>query len=233
MTEVEWNSCADPQKMLEFLRDGGGKVSDRKLRLFAVACCRRIWPKLTDARCRSAVEIAERFTDGLVTARGRGRAFTAAREATRHVGAPTQNAFHAAAYSAHASAVTAALGACGNALVARGRWAVGPHGLVLRRWRGVPLCSILRDIFPRPFRTACLDLAWLAWNDGTVQRMANTIYEQRQLPSGNLDPVRLAVLADALEEAGCHDGEILSHLRQQGVVHVRGCWVIDLLLNKN
>jgi hypothetical protein len=62
--------------------------------------------------------------------------------------------------------------------------------------------------------------------------LANTIYEQRQLPSGHLDSHRLAVLADALEEAGCRDDEIQSHLRQQGAVHVRGCWAIDPLLNK-
>lgn len=230
MTEAEWDSCDDPQKMLEWLRHSG-KASDRKLRLFAVACCRCIWPKLTDARCRSAVEIAERFADGLVTARGRGRAFTAAREATRHVGAPTQNAFHAAAYSAHASPATAAHGASANALYARGRWAVGPHGPVLRRWEGVPLCSILRDIF-LPFRTACLDLAWLAWNDGTVQRLAAAIYEDRRLPEGTLDTARLAVLADALEESGCANEELLGHLRGPGP-HVRGCWLIDLLLGKS
>jgi hypothetical protein len=231
MTETEWNRCADPQVMLEFLRESG-RASERKFRLFAVACCRCIWPKLTDARCRSTVEIAERFADGLVTARRRGRAFTAAREATRHVGAPTQNAFHAAAYSAHASPVTAALGASANALYARGRWVVGSHGLVLRKWKGVPLCSILRDISPLPFRTACLDLACLSWNDDTVQRLAAAIYEERSLPQGCLDNGRLAILADALEEAGCDNQDILQHLRQQGGVHVRGCWVVDLLLKK-
>jgi hypothetical protein len=91
----------------------------------------------------------------------------------------------------------------------------------------------LRDIFGNPFRPAPgIDPAWLAWNAGTVRRLAEAAYQERLLPQGTLDPGRLAVLADALEEAGCDSQEILGHCRQQGAVHVRGCWVVDLLLNK-
>ena len=68
---------------------------------------------------------------------------------------------------------------------------------------------------------------------GGALELAEDTYEQRAMPAGTLDPQRLAILADALEEAGCDNEEILCYLRQQGVSHYRGCWVIDLLLNKN
>src|SRR5208283_2088971 len=63
MTEQEWLACADPTPMLEFLRR---KVSDRKLRLFAVACCRRISHLFSDKCCDRGVETAEQFAEGIV-----------------------------------------------------------------------------------------------------------------------------------------------------------------------
>ena len=83
---------------------------------------------------------------------------------------------------------------------------------------------LLRDIFGNPFRFPSMDPAWLRWSDGTVVKIAQSIYDDR-----NFD--RLPILADALEEAGCRDTDILGHCRQPAE-HVRGCWVIDVVLAK-
>ena len=77
---------------------------------------------------------------------------------------------------------------------------------------------------PRLFRPLPLDPRWLAWNDGAVRKMAQVIYDDRAFD-------RLPILADALEDAGCDNAAILSHCRGPGE-HVRGCWVVDLLLGK-
>jgi hypothetical protein len=88
--------------------------------------------------------------------------------------------------------------------------------------------NILRDLYGSPFRPSTLESAWLT---PTVTDLATVAYRERALPSGELDPFRLTILADALEEAGCTDPVILTHLRGPGP-HVRGCWALDLALGK-
>jgi hypothetical protein len=92
------------------------------------------------------------------------------------------------------------------------------------------VCSLVRDIFGNPFRPqAPLHPSVRAWNGGIVNLLAKAIYEERSLPTGTLDVQRLGVLADALEDAGSADAELLTHLRSQGT-HVRGCWALDAIL---
>jgi len=83
---------------------------------------------------------------------------------------------------------------------------------------------LLRDVFGNPFGPATVNACWIAWHDGTIVRLAQSIYEERAFD-------RLPVLADALEDAGCDNADILNHCRSDGI-HVRGCWVLDILLNK-
>lgn len=227
MTEAEWNSCTDVQAMLEWLGQAG-KADERKLRLFACACGRRVWQLLKDAESRAAVEVAERFADGLerkstlAAARSRARRAAVAQRGAAYV------AWRAAFEKIQAAIVHLALGTVWSASY--------------RPWFGVlaadmddveceqaAVAALLREIFGNPFRRIAVGRTWLT---PTVTNLAKNAYEERALPSGELDIARFGVLADALEETGYDNEEILSHLRQQGAVHVRGCWAIDLLFNK-
>jgi hypothetical protein len=79
----------------------------------------------------------------------------------------------------------------------------------------------VRDIFGNPFRPVTADPQWLT---PTVVTLAQTIYADRAFD-------RLPILADALEDAGCDEADILTHCRADEP-HVRGCWVVDLVLGK-
>ena len=89
-------------------------------------------------------------------------------------------------------------------------------------------CDVLWGILGNPFRPVPLHRSWLTPD---VLSLARAAYDQRTLPAGTLEPARLALLADALEEAGCADPQLLGHLRGPGP-HVRGCWAVDLLLGR-
>jgi hypothetical protein len=205
--------------MLEFLEP---RASGRKWRLFLCACCRHVWPRLTDERGREAVEVAERYADGRATAdelRGVGvRVFRALRS-MQSENTPEGNALRAAfgtVYRGRRYAFDAAVYAVGDV-------AGTDEG------ESAAQCELLRDIFGNPFQPVTVDPAWLT---PTVTSLALSAYEQRELPSGHLDAGRLAVLADALEDAGCDNAELLGHLRGPGP-HVRGCWALDLILGRS
>lgn len=94
------------------------------------------------------------------------------------------------------------------------------------------ITNILQDIFGNPFRPVTIAPTILTWHDSTIPRLAQAIYDDRQLPSGTFDPVRMNILADALLDAGCDNEDIIAHCRSDKP-HVRGCWVVDLLLGKS
>jgi hypothetical protein len=194
-----------------------------------------------DARSRRAVEVSERHADGRASkaelAQAQSAAEAAKEAAWRMSPASPEDQAARAAWTAACWAEAAdsgplevlvrlVLSQTGAAVWAAGRDAV----CALSRRQ----CGLLRCIFGDPFRPPpALAPALLRWNGGTAVKLAQAAYDDRHLPEGVLDNGRLAVLADALEEAGCDNTEVFAHLRQQGQPHVRGCWVVDLLLEKD
>jgi hypothetical protein len=217
MTDSQWLRGHD---MLGMLRHANGCAGNRKLRLFACACCRRFFHLLPSDEARHALACAEGAADGTVKfaemAAAR-RAFAVLRPRTAR-----EWASNSASFAATRSAKEAALAAYStSAEVVR---ALGQPYEAHEPY----YADLLRDIVGNPFRPRALAAAW---RTATVTALARAAYEERLLPEGSLGPARLAVLADALEEAGCTDGELLAHLRGSGP-HVRGCWVLDLILPK-
>jgi len=222
MTEAEWLGCDDPLPMLEHLAPW---ASHRKLRLFACQCCRdpEPWRSLVAHGGDRLVVTAEAYLDG----EKEWHEVAALRQAAPmgwtkggggsmgrkpvHLGMWTQS-LRAAAHVGDNDAWDAAWG-----VVREGANFVGPR-----------TAALLRDIVGNPFRPSTRDLVWI--NSGALS-LAQIAYEERALPSGHLDPARLAVLSDALEEAGCTDADVLSHLRSPGP-HVRGCRALDLVLGR-
>jgi hypothetical protein len=249
MTEHDWQTSTEPLKMLEFLRDSG-TLSERKGRLLAVACCRRIWHLLSDERSRRAVETAEQFADSRGSPEELWAVVAGARNA---VSDPMGAAFAAWAAAGGDQLFTSVIAATAWASREAAEAAAGiPHAPTdadpwplthpaefadrQGAWqaeRSQQACCLRCIVGPLPFRTVPILPPVLAWNDGCVQKLTTLAYEERALPSGTLDAGRLAVVADALEEAGLDDATILSHLREQDRQHHRGCFVLDLLLGKS
>jgi hypothetical protein len=243
MTEQDWLQATDPRPMLEFLR---GKVSDRKLRLFAVACCRRALHLFRDKRVKMALDVVERYADGSaseeeVTAIHSkmmslyvwrwSQAFIAeGPPGWRIVGSilrgtvtPITHLIDEIADMVRASsndryaALRAPLGEEVRAARSAWRSAVSARSDERTHQR-----LLLRDIIGNTFRPVGVDHAWLT---PSVVELASTIYSERAFD-------RMPILADALEEAGCTNQDILNHSRS-GSEHVRGCWVVDLVLGKS
>jgi hypothetical protein len=227
VNERDWLTGEDPRPMLGFLR---GRAGDRKFRLFQVACCRRVWDLLPDDWCRQAVLLAERFADRKATDWQR-------RSTRKHV-AGCGEGDDLTAINARDAVVRANEKTMGRHLVLLGVAAVVGHAANPGREGGSAAyragfraehgaeAGVIRCIFGNPFRLVALDPSW---RTPPVLTLAEAASDDRILPAGTLEPDRLAVLADALEDAGCTDAEGLGHLREPGP-HVRGCFLLDAVL---
>jgi hypothetical protein len=231
MNAYEW-SYVGPDSLLDYLK---GQATERKLRLFAAACARRLWP-LHEERVRQGVELAERVADGQVPAdrlavglRSARSGMTARRKQLKSKA--DQDAAGCAYSTLHwamrkkmttADALKAgqaaewAAGHAAKAAAARNDSTADPLAPLVDR---TAQAEMIRCLFGNPFRPVVFDPAW---RTPEVRALAQTIYDER-------DFSRMKRLATLLGQAGCKDKEILAHCRHKGE-HVRGCWVVDLVL---
>ncbi len=216
MTEEEFAVCRELHRVVSFLRV---TASDRKKRLLACACFRVFWTVLVtrgaklrdwyrqlDLWVPAAVTASESFADGLI---GK-QELRAARKGGS--GGPFNICWNVCRTDKDAALLVP--------------WGFG--AIISEEQLDLPVDDatrqLIHDIFGNPFRPSTIDPAWLTWRDGTAVKLAQTIYDDRRYDL-------LPILADALHEAGCCDEAILDHCRGPGP-HVRGCWVVDLMLGK-
>lgn len=221
MTEAEWLTCADPELVLAVASE---RTSNRKLRLIAVGCWRSFPFRPESGEWEAAVGTVERYADGLSTP-GDLAALTTDRAATQDGGRHNVQPADVRLLSVGLELLSQAND--WSAADAAVRYATGfgssfARGTVYKRLENIPaVLGLLRCVVGNPFRHAVVGPAWLT---STVVLLARQVYESRDFSP-------MPILADALQDAGCDNDDILTHCRE-AVEHVRGCWVIDLLLGK-
>lgn len=242
MTEAEWLACMDPARMLPYL---GARASERTLRLFAVRCIRQAKPQFYRGWCikEEWLEIAVRFADCRATSKD----LAGVRDEVAKEGEAYHGPFTWWAGSQLLGSVESAcsesepddeyfyypdLAANYVACAVASERADEPGGLAQNHpYVNDPdpdesrrQADLLREMVPNPFRNRDLLPFWHVGRDGTVLLIAQAIDNERAYD-------QISVLADALEDAGCPDERILSHLRSPGP-HVRGCWALDHILGR-
>jgi hypothetical protein len=239
MTEQEWLECADPTALLSCL---AGKTSERKLRLFCVGCCRQIWKLIIDKKKQQAVIAVEEYADSKTTNSGlraiaqlfpdTDEALGCDEYAVAYATLPfsypdidfeaSQSPLFCADYAAKAQGEFAVPAFDAISETADGNDpSVHALGMKVISVEKIAQAYLFRCIFGNPFRPITIDPRWLT---STVVDLAQAIYEERAFD-------RMPILADALMDAGCDTEEIIAHCRSDGP-HVRGCWVVDLILGK-
>lgn len=217
MTEQVWLACHDPRQMLAFLEK---ENHSRKVRLVGCAACRRIWDLMRDARCKSAIEASEQFADGLISESALDGYSAGAEEAFEDTFGEHSPDAEVAASTAHAASYASSPSLALDVLLEGMQVAaeIAPKGL---KGENAAQSDLIRDIFGNPFRPVAFDRAW---RTDTALSLARQMYDSRNFGA-------MPILADALQDAGCDNADILNHCRDPAT-HVRGCWVVDLVLGK-
>lgn len=226
MDEQEWLTTIDPDRLVHSLH--ARKAGDRKLRLFAVACCRLVWDCFTDAKCRAAVDVAERFADGAAT---HDELFAAAALLRPVLEEAPLNLLRVQAEAARAATRGPANFQADQATwgpaqvftthlagsVPWGDW-LATHWMEwesARDSKRAETARLFRHILGNPYRPYPARTSW----PSSVVALAQTFY--------NGDPVAFA-LHDALLDAGHPD--LAEHFRGPNEWHPRGCFALDILL---
>ena len=241
MTEAEWLANDSPYLMLQFVRH---RASKRKLRLYACACCRQVWNLMLDVRSRKAVEVSEKYADGLASkeemSAAQGEASAAVQVASQKKVYPlpkvetTWFKGQLVFFTKHGEAAKAAKAAARSTdrfstmteeMSQASGWALNAEAIghtvsEIHEFRK-RYSNLLRCIFGNPFRPVVAFPTWLT-HDALV--VAQTIYDNRAF-------TKMPALANALERTRCEDQEILSHCMNPSE-HAMGCWVVDLVLGK-
>jgi hypothetical protein len=235
LTESEWLASNDPVAMLKRLNR---PLGDRLLLLYGVACCRLHWHLLSHQMSREAVEWTERYVDGLASRDEEYRRIEWYSEGATFGFQGDPKGEYDDDYFADRSK-RADIAHFANLLMSfddqspvdpttsRNEWLMAlddetPFDPTFSRYRDVLSVPLIHDIFGNPYRPISFAPHWLTEN---VIGLARTIYDERCFD-------RMPILADALMDAGCFDDGILNHCRGKGP-HVRGCWVVDLILERN
>ena len=225
MTEAEWLACENIQALLADCKG----CSLRKYRLFACGCCRVVWEHLGQ-EARAAVEITEQFAEGRASKEEVRLAGVAALAETardldewyRPIPAAVTARTAAGWHPAVAVAAPKATASYRFAWVAKYAEDLAERAAGLGKQVHLQEIALVRCVFGNPLTTPRFELGW---RTRTVRLLAAGIYADRAFD-------RMPVLADALEEAGCDHADILAHCRGDGP-HVRGCWVVDLVLGES
>jgi hypothetical protein len=213
--EDEWLAANDPYSLI--LLVGTTFAQWRKLRLFACACCHRIWPLITWEQGRNSVDVAERYAEGVLGLADLQSAHQSCESVLNtpsfiEVCRPLEAAYFASLLDPIAAATSA------SSLAAE---AVGDVTDPDTNERHAQV-ALLREIFGNPFHPVVFNPAW---RTSDVVSLARQMYESRDFGA-------MPILADALQDAGCDNTDILNHCRDTSLTHVRGCWVVDMLLGK-
>jgi hypothetical protein len=224
-----WRTCADPGALLDCL---GRPVSLRKARLFGIACCRRVWDLMTDKDWRSAIELVERLEVGEADPKEVRKVRAEMRSKERAMRRQRRSGWQGMLRRVFLELVD---------YIFQEPRIVAKHDNADMRWLWNPVASathgahhgdmtyyhrelsaqadLLREILGDPFGPIRFDPSW---RTTIVAGLAGMFYAQQTFED-------LPIVADALEEAGCDNQDILTHLRSPGP-HVRGCWALDFAL---